>query len=120
MGCGIDIVELPRFGQAVRRGGAAFLNRIFTSAEQRYARRHRDPLPHLAVRFAAKEAVIKALSQLLPAATVSFSAIEIRNAANGRPRVALHAPAIRPVDVQISLSHSEGIAVACAIATLAA
>ncbi len=118
-GCGIDVVELPRFAQALQRGGQAFLNRIFTTTEQRYARRHRDPLPHLAARFAAKEAVIKAISQAAPGSLLSMKAIEIRNAANGRPSVTLHARARHVVELQISLSHSEGLAMACAVAILA-
>ena len=62
IGCGVDVVELDRFRQATRRGGAAFLRRGFTDAELAYARvRKRTTFLHLAGRFAAKEAVLKAV-----------------------------------------------------------
>ena len=78
IGCGIDVVELTRFRQALQRGGAAFLARIFTTREQAYARaRRRTTMLHLAGRFAAKEAVIKAVSQIDPARSLAMNQIEI-------------------------------------------
>lgn len=61
-GIGTDIVEIKRVRDAVEKWGDRFLKRIFTGNEISYCYKKKDPFPHLAVRFAAKEAVIKALS----------------------------------------------------------
>ncbi len=58
---GVDLVFCPRIEAVWRRHGEAFLRRVFGEAERCYCLGRRDPLPHLAARFAAKEAVFKAL-----------------------------------------------------------
>ena len=117
IGCGIDVVELVRFRRALSRGGEAFLRRVFTKQETAYARaRRRTTLLHLAGRFAAKEAVIKALSQLDPRRVVAMHQVEIRNDRLGRPHVILHDGPAGRVTVHISLSHVNSVAVASAIA----
>ncbi|HXG04069.1 MAG TPA: holo-ACP synthase, partial [Candidatus Binatia bacterium] len=60
-GIGVDLVHLPRLRQVVERWQERFLRRVFTDAELAYCRARRDPIPHLAARFAAKEAGLKAL-----------------------------------------------------------
>ena len=116
IGCGVDVVELERFRASVRRGGARFLQRIFTEAELAYSRaRKRTTLLHLAGRFAAKEAVLKALWQLNPRATLTMKQVEVCNDRLGRPRAVLHGRA-SGVAVHISLSHVKTVAVASAIA----
>jgi phosphopantetheine--protein transferase-like protein len=60
VGLGIDSVDIPRFGDVLARRPALAL-RVFTVEEQRYAASLADPVPTLAARFAAKEAVMKAL-----------------------------------------------------------
>ena len=60
-GIGTDIVEIARIRRALERWGDRFLNRVFTQEEIQYALGRRDPAPHLAGRFAAKEAAAKAL-----------------------------------------------------------
>jgi holo-[acyl-carrier protein] synthase len=110
-------VELPRFKQACARGGEAFMRRIFTAREVAYARaRRRTALLHLAGRFAAKEAVIKALAQLQPQRFLAMNQVEIRNDRLGRPHVILHDRRLRRIAVHISLSHVDTVAVASAIA----
>jgi phosphopantetheine--protein transferase-like protein len=71
---------------------------------------------HLAGRFAAKEAVIKALSQVSPAWVPAMNHIEVRNDRLGRPSVVLHDRRIKRVTVYISLSHVNSVAVASALA----
>lgn len=116
MGCGVDVVELPRLRQAIRRGGEAFLRRVFTPHEQAYAKaRRRTTLLHLAGRFAAKEAVIKALSQIDPRRVPAMNQIEIRNDRHGRPRAVLLGHRRSPLRIHISLSHVDTVAVASAI-----
>ena len=117
LGCGIDIVELQKFRRAVTRGGQPFLRRIFTKQEKAYARaRRRTMLLHLAARFAAKEAVIKAISQIDPRHVPAMKQVEVRNDRLGRPRIILHHPQMRQLTIHVSLSHVETVAVASAIA----
>lgn len=116
MGCGVDVVELVRFRQAMRRGGEAFMRRVFTPREQAYARaRKRTTLLHLAGRFAAKEAVLKAMSQVDPRRTLAMNQIEIRNDSLGRPSVALRDGRASGLQIYVSLSHVKSVAVASAI-----
>lgn len=117
IGCGIDVVELSKFRQAMKRGGRAFMRRVFTPAEEAYAssRRRTTPL-HLAGRFAAKEAVIKAISQVDPARHLTMHDVEVCNDRLGRPHIVLHDQRSRRLTVYISLSHVDTVAVASAIA----
>ena len=109
-------MELPRFRQALARGGRAFLRRVFTSQEEAYARaRKRTTLLHLAGRFAAKEAVIKALSQVEPGRFLAMNQVEVVNDRLGRPRIVLHDGRQSRVSVHISLSHVDTVAIASAI-----
>ena len=61
IGIGVDIVEIERFRNAMERLKDRFIRRIFTPGEQQYCNGHREPAQHFAVRFAAKEALFKAL-----------------------------------------------------------
>jgi len=126
-GCGVDVVELPRFRQALARGGEPFMRRIFTAREAAYARARRPTmLLHLAGRFAAKEAVIKALSQVDPTRVPAMNQVEVRNDRFGRPSIVLHGHGGRStsrgtrrhrrLQLHISLSHVDTVAVASAIA----
>jgi holo-[acyl-carrier protein] synthase len=117
MGCGVDVVELARFRRALTRGGEAFRHRVFTRREEAYARaRRRTALLHLAGRFAAKEAVIKAVSQLDPHCGLAMSQIEVRNDRYGRPHIILHGRRSPRIQVHVSLSHVNSVAVASAFA----
>ena len=117
IGCGVDVVELSRFRQAIARGGSAFLRRVFTKQEEAYARaRRRTTLLHLAGRFAAKEAVIKAISQIDPKRTLAMNQVEVRNDRWGRPHIILRDGRRGRMKVHVSLSHVDSVAVASAIA----
>ena len=116
IGCGVDVVELSRLKQAIRRGKQAFMRRIFTPHEEAYARaRQRTTLLHLAGRFAAKEAVIKAISQVDPKRVPTMKQVEIHNDRLGRPRVVLLDGRVSRLQVYVSLSHVDTVAVASAI-----
>ncbi len=118
IGCGVDVVDLPRFRKVLARGGAAFLRRVFTPQEVAYAKaRRRTTLLHLAGRFAAKEAVIKALSQIDPRRVLAMNQVEVRNDRWGRPHILLHDRRSPGVKAHISLSHVDTVAVASAIVT---
>jgi holo-[acyl-carrier protein] synthase len=61
LGIGFDATDIPRVADVFRRYGDRFLRRVFTEREIAYCTRRRDPVPHLAGRFAVKEATMKAL-----------------------------------------------------------
>ncbi len=116
IGCGVDVVELSRFSQAMRRGGRAFVERVFTHGEVAYAdARPRTRLLHLAGRFAAKEAVIKAVSQVAPKRLLMMRQVEVRNDRLGRPHVLVHDRSAKRLKIYVSLSHVNTVAVASAI-----
>jgi holo-[acyl-carrier protein] synthase len=107
---GVDIVEVPRVARLIRN--PRFLRRVFTFPEQVYCRGKKNAAQHYAVRFAAKEAVYKALGR----SGLSHKDISVRNAANGKPEVELQGP-FKPLQrkVTISLSHTAEYAVAVAV-----
>ena len=111
LGTGIDIVEVSRFKQAVRKGGARFLNRVFSKRELDQLKRRRDPSEGLAARFAVKEAVVKAFGSR-PGAPKSLQEIEIVKTNSGVPKLKLP---VKGVEVMISLSHTRQYAVASAL-----
>lgn len=119
VGVGTDLVEVDRLRAALgRQEGLAA--RLFTDAERAYAERHRDPLPHLGARFAAKEAVMKALG--VGMADVAFTDIEVVRTEGGRPEVALRGRAARRARESgvgawhLSLTHTASLAQAVAVA----
>ena len=109
---GVDIVEIPRIERVIQRWGKTFLGRVFTPAELKLY----NNTPSLAARFAAKEAVLKALGACDKG--ISWQDIEILAELNGKPVVNLMGKAKFEADesaisrMNISLSHSENYAVA--------
>jgi holo-[acyl-carrier protein] synthase len=63
VGSGVDVVEIARIERALERGGARFERRVYTEGESAACRRFARPAPHFALRFAAKEAAIKAVAR---------------------------------------------------------
>ena len=88
-GLGMDLADLERVRQALRKNGEAFALRICTPDEWAYCRKHADPVPRLAARFAAKEAVAKALGTGIGA----FTDVEVVRDAAGAPSILLHGAA---------------------------
>ena len=84
-GIGIDLVQIPRLRRVVERWQDRFLERVFTEEELAYYRARRDPVPHLAARFAAKEAGLKALGTGLRLG-VRWHELEVRRE-RGQPPV---------------------------------
>lgn len=120
---GVDVVSVHRVGRLLADHAQA-PERIFTAGELDYCRgkEHRDE--HLAARFAAKEAVHKALGRGIGSG-LRWHAVEVVTTASGRPEVRLHgelaesARAEGVVDVDVSLSHTAEVALACAVAIYA-
>ena len=120
VGLGVDIVEVERV-RAILKRSPAFARRAFSADERAYCDGAADPAVHYATRFAAKEAVVKALGTGF-AEGVGLRDIEVRRAKNGRPFAVLTGNARRKAaelgvkEVPISLSYTATDAIACAIA----
>ncbi len=120
LGIGSDIVEVSRIEHAVARWGEAFVARVFTVAEDERSRQPRVRSMRLAARFAAKEAVMKALG--LGWRAMAWREIEIVNDPLGKPIVVLWGGALAAAHEQgvsgviISLSHTHELAFASALA----
>ncbi len=119
-GIGIDIVGIERIEKLVREHGERFLGRVFTDEEKSYCRSRPQPGQHFAGRFAAKEAVLKALGTGW-AEGVSWKQVEVANAEGGRPEVTLTGKAKERIQkmgvtgIHVSISHADGYAVAQAV-----
>lgn len=115
---GVDLIETERIARAVRHWGDRFLQYVYTPAELKYCRGH---VPELAARFAAKEAVSKALGTGLRG--VKWREMEVLSDARGKPVVRLHGRARKRAEeigldeFAISLSHSRRYAIAFVVAT---
>ncbi|MEW6064544.1 ACP synthase [Desulforamulus profundi] len=116
-GIGTDIIEIERIELAVSRSGQQFLDRVFTPAEQEHCK---GKVQCLAGRFAAKEAILKALGTGLR--ELRWTNIEILPNYLGKPEVKLTGAALELAEkmdvarVLVSISHDRGRAVAFAVA----
>jgi holo-[acyl-carrier protein] synthase len=113
---GVDIIEIARVASAVARWGDRFLHRVYTDKEILYCR---ERVPELAVRFAAKEAVMKALGTGVRG--IGWKEIEVLPMRGGKPLVFLHGKArlraeyLGLEDFAISLTHSQEFAIASVV-----
>src|SRR6266700_5269524 len=87
-GIGVDLVNIPRMRDVIDRWQDRFLQRVFTEQEIAYCRRRRDPIPHFAARFAAKEATLKALGTGLRMG-VNWRELEVRRERGQAPTMVL-------------------------------
>lgn len=114
---GVDIIEIKRVGNVATRYGDRFLQRIYTPQEQAYCR---GRAPQLASRFAAKEAVMKALGTGIRG--ISWKDIEVVRYIGRAPIIRLHDRAKAKADslgitvLSVSLSHSQEFAIAFVVA----
>jgi holo-[acyl-carrier protein] synthase len=116
-GVGTDIVEIVRIREAVEKWGDHFLNKVFNSKELTYCYSKNDPVMHLAARFAAKEACIKALSTI-KSGDLSMKDIGVSNDETGKPSISIHKKGVIPdvMKLHLSISHERNYAVASVIA----
>jgi holo-[acyl-carrier protein] synthase len=118
-GIGIDAVEVDRFRRVIARTPGV-VRRLFTEGEQAAGARRKDPAQRLAARFAAKEAVMKALGVGLGA--FKFHDVEVVNAPSGKPGLVLRGKAAALAAEQgvrgweLSLTHTDRTAQAVAVA----
>jgi holo-[acyl-carrier protein] synthase len=122
VGLGIDVIEIHRIEETVRRYGEKFLSRIFTKNERELCLSRKDSASCLAARFAAKEALYKALAAfhnddfLLP-----FHDVEISKDDSGKPFFVFHDKALQTIktikieNIHLSITHSRIFAAAIVI-----
>jgi holo-[acyl-carrier protein] synthase len=119
VGVGIDAVDVERFRIVLGRR-AGFAERVFTAAERAEAGTRQDPVPGLAARFAAKEAVMKSLSVGLGA--FDFADVEVVRGEGGAPALTVSGRAAALAEERavggwhISLTHTASMAMAVAVA----
>jgi len=116
-GLGTDIIEISRIQQSISRHEQRFLDRLFTLQEQQYCLKHRESARHFAGRFAAKEAIVKALGTGFRDG-ISWLDIEIQNDAAGKPCVILSKSlkeAFNKPNILLSISHCREYATATAV-----
>jgi holo-[acyl-carrier protein] synthase len=113
-GIGIDIIEIHRLQRSIETMGNRFLDKIFTPSEIAYCNAKAYRYQHYAARFAAKEAMSKALS-IGWTGEFRWKDVEITNELSGQPRVTLHGSLrsrLSGATVMLSMSHSESHVVA--------
>ena len=121
VGLGMDATEVDRIAASLDRYGDRFLQRVFTDGEIAYCMRRRNPAPHLAGRFAAKEAGMKAIGTG-HAFGVLWRDLEVVRQSGSAPELALHGVAAELARakgiarIHITITHDAGIAAAVAVA----
>ena len=116
IGLGNDIIEVDRIRDSLKEYGDRFLERLFTKKERDYCMNHKDPAIRVAGRFAAKEAIAKALGTGF-GSHLTWHDIEILNDELGKPQVTLkNHPGTH---IHLSISHCQTYATAVALASKA-
>ena len=118
---GIDLVDCPRIEQMIERHGERFVKRVFTAAEQAYAKANKNGIDKLAGRFAAKEAILKLMGTGWRG-KIAWTDIEIANNPLGQPEVTLSgevkklAGKLGIKHISVSITHTANFAIASAVA----
>lgn len=108
---GVDIVEIGRVQKSIEHIGEKFLETIYTEREIQYCEGHKgNKFQHYAVRFAAKEALYKALSRFMDKDSLNWKQFEIQNSPDGRPVVNIENEKI--ISIDLTMSHCKEYAVA--------
>jgi holo-[acyl-carrier protein] synthase len=116
IGLGFDVTDIPRVAEMYERYGERFLRRVFTDGEIASCMRRRNPAPHLAGRFAAKEAAMKALGTG-HSRGVLWKDVEVFRL-GGPPQLRLHGGAARRAEEMgvvsslLTITHSDTLAMA--------
>ncbi|HMV30867.1 MAG: holo-ACP synthase [Gemmatimonadales bacterium] len=121
IGVGIDLVDIVRVERMLARHGDRVIARFLTAREREYVVGKFRPAMHIAARIAAKEAAYKAFQSLPGARAVSWHHLEVERETEGRPYLVLGGLARElaerhgPLEIQLSLSHSDATAGAVAV-----
>jgi len=119
-GTGIDIVEIPRMRDSIKKWGNSFISKVFTAREVKYSNSKRFSEQHFAARFAAKEAVVKAFGEPIKH-PIRWTDIEVINNSEGKPIIEFRGDALKlkkkkKIDeIIVSMSHSRNYAIASVI-----
>jgi holo-[acyl-carrier protein] synthase len=116
-GIGVDIIEIARVRRSIERMGERFLEKVYTTSEISYCDAKAHRFQHYAARFAAKEALSKALSTGW-AGEFRWKDVEVLNEPSGQPRFALHgtlSERLAGASIMLSMSHSDSHVVAMVI-----
>ncbi len=119
--CGTDIIEIERIRESIEKTGQPFIDRIFTPNEIRYCEsKNNVKYQHYAARFAAKEAIFKAISKALDDKfSIGWKNVEIFNDSNGRPNIKFIDINIEGLNgIDISISHCKTYATATVVAEM--
>jgi len=117
---GIDLVKIDRVENDIRRGGQRFLDRVFSRQEQDYCRGKKMKFEHYAARFAAKEAVLKAL-KARPQKGRRLAGIEVGREASGKPFIVLDIASRKELripakaQIELSIAHEREYAIAMVV-----
>ncbi len=117
-GIGTDIIEIDRIKKSIDKFADRFLDKVFTPKEQHYCLLYKESERQFAGRFAAKEAILKALGTGL-SDSIRWTDIEILNDEKGKPIVYLHREVKKRCgnpNLQVSISHCKEYATATALA----
>lgn len=115
--CGTDIIEVSRIKESIEKLGEKFLNKIYTKKEIEYClSKNNMKYQHFAARFAAKEAIFKAISSLIKNKyEITWTDVEVLNDENGRPYVHFLNNIYNIKQIDISISHLKEYAIATCI-----
>ena len=120
--CGTDIIEISRVEDSISSDiGDRFLERVFTEKEIEYCEgKNKQKYQHYAARFAAKEAIFKAISTGLKSKyDIEWKQIEVQNEESGRPFVLIHNDISKQIEqIDLSMSHCKDYATANAVVVL--
>lgn len=122
VGVGVDIVDIEHMRTILKRT-PSFSRKVFSADEQAYCESMTDPASHYALRFAAKEAVLKALGTGFFESGIGIRDIEVSRNEKGAPSVRLHGAArrkaeelgVREIPLSLSYTHQEAVAFAMSI-----
>lgn len=115
---GTDIVSVSRIEKILQQYSDRFKKHVFTDKEKSYCDLKSNPAIHYAGRFAAKEAVKKALYSSSIINSIDFADIEIISNVSGAPEVKLSTQDLKNVLVKVSISHIDELAIAFALVSL--
>ncbi len=116
-GIGIDVVDVQRMKDVLEKQGKIFLNKVFSDMEVTYCKTRKKPHIHFAARFAAKEAVAKAMRTGW-SGVFHWRDIEVVNDQSGAPHILLSrdvAKALEQCTIHLSLSHTDNTVVALVV-----
>ena len=119
LGIGTDLLDVARMARELEEKGIEFRTDLFTPSEIAYCEAKRYPARHFAARFAAKEALFKALAESAPAGL--FRDVEVERTDDSPPRLVLHgrvreaAERLGVKSILVSLSHTDALATASVV-----